>query len=66
MYELNARNHVDTVNFEEYYLESDYSLQMFKVACKCVDCKYAVLLNACTGEILLDYNGVTHTLRDYR
>lgn len=60
MYTVIAENHVQTVKFEENYLEKSYAVQMFNVACKCVDCAYAMLLDACTGEVLADYSGVSH------
>lgn len=62
MYELIARNHFHSVEFEEYYLERELAEQMFGIACKCCDCEYAILLHAGTGEVLMDYSGITHEI----
>ena len=66
MFTLIAKNHFNTVEFEESYLEWELAEQMFNVARKCVDCKCAVLLNAATGEVILDWDAVKHILEDYR
>ena len=55
MYIVNAVNHFKTVEFEEYYLERAYAIQMFNTATKCVDCACVALISATTGEILAEW-----------
>ena len=64
MFTLFATNHFETVKFEESYLEWKLAEQMFYTAVKCVDCKEAVIMDATTGEILLEYD--KNTITDYR
>ena len=62
MYIVNAVNHQRTVEFEEYYLEHSYAVQMFNTATKCVDCASVALISATTGEIIAEWdykNGLT-------
>jgi hypothetical protein len=65
MFEVIARNHFHTVEFDEFYLEKEYAVQSFETARKCVDCEYAMLLDALTGEIIRDYDGVAHKTEIY-
>lgn len=56
MYTVIAENHVETVKFEENFLELAYAELAFNTAKKCVDCKWAILIDALTGEVLKDWD----------
>lgn len=55
MYIVTATNFVNTVTFEEYYLERKLAFDMFNTATKCVDCEQAMIISATTGEVLAEY-----------
>lgn len=56
MFEITARNHVNTVDFDEYYLDRELAITTFNTATKCVDCACAMLINALTGEVMREYD----------
>ena len=56
MYTLYAYNHFGTVSREWNFLEKSYAVEMFNTAARCVDCKLAQLVDAITGEIIMEYN----------
>ena len=64
MFTLIATNYFGTVNFEESYLEWELAEFSFFTAIGCVDCKDAMIINATTGELLLEY--ADKTITDYR
>lgn len=64
MFTLMATNYFGTVNFEERYLEWELAEFSFFTAIGCVDCKDAMIINATTGELLLEY--ADKTITDYR
>ena len=55
MYEVIANNKIDTIKFDEYYMDKDYARLTFDTAMKCVDCAEVILMDATTGEILLSW-----------
>ncbi len=56
MYEVYAVNHTRTTKFEERYLDDGLAVNTFITATKCVDCSYAYIIEATTGEIIADYD----------
>lgn len=62
MFTVFAFNHANTVDFEKSYLEWDYALQIFNTATKCEDCRSAFIIDATTGELIMDWNANTKTL----
>lgn len=59
MYTVYANNHFNDVNFEQSFLELKLAQDVFNVATKCVDCTKATLINALTGEVLMDFNYIS-------
>lgn len=56
MYTVFAKNHVGTVDNEWNFLEYSLALQMFMVATDCIDCARAELMNAMTGELIMEFD----------
>lgn len=56
MYTVYAENHFENVRFEENFLELAYAELAFNIAKRCLDCKWAVLTDALTGEVLKDWD----------
>lgn len=55
MYELTVMNHLGkekTWHFIEYF----YAEQMYKVAKKCIDCANVVLIDAMSGEVIVEWS----------
>ena len=51
MFTLTVHTHFDDVK-SWGFIEEAYAVTMFEVAIKCVDCEYAELTDAMTGEIV--------------
>ena len=64
MYQVYAINHEETAEFIETYLEKEYAWNTFKVACSAVDCRWAAILNAVTGEVFVEWSNGCMTIHD--
>lgn len=61
MYTLTVKAHID-IEKSWSYIDLQYACDMFTVATKCVDCAYATIIDAMTGEIIKEWhymNGLT-------
>lgn len=54
MFEVFAFTYDNETTFDKYYLDWEYALQVFNIACKCEDCRSAFIVDATTGELILD------------
>lgn len=54
MFEVLAFTHDNKTTFDKYYLDWEYALTVFNTACKCEDCRSAFIVDATTGELILD------------
>ena len=58
MYEVIAHNKINTITFDEYYMDKDYAQLAFNTATKCVDCECVEMIDALTGEIILAWEWI--------
>ena len=56
IYHVYAINHMETVIFEESFLDGDYAFETFFAVADCVDCAFACITNGLTGEVIADFH----------
>lgn len=55
MYTLTVKAHINIMKTWNF-IDEKYANDMFDVAIKCVDCEYAEIIDAMTGEILKSWH----------
>lgn len=61
MFTVNAYSHFGN-SFERTYINFDYALTIFNIACKCEDCSTVDIIDATTGELILAWNSLRQEL----
>lgn len=64
MYHVYAINHLETAEFSETFIDKRYAWDVFIDICSAVDCKRALINDAFTGEIFIEWEDDCMTIYD--